>query len=55
MYLCGNRCHRLGKEAVHNNAETMRRLKQWGQQKLMDENGWTVEDFIREFGKNYLD
>lgn len=21
----------------------------------MEENGWTVDDFIREFGRNYID
>lgn len=54
VYLCGVRCHRLGKYAVHNNAETMRKLKIYGQQKAMEENGWTIEDFRREFGKTYL-
>ena len=54
VYLCGARCHKLGKYAVHNNAETMRKLKVYGQQKAMEENGWTIEDFRREFGKTYL-
>jgi hypothetical protein len=41
--------------AAHRNAETMRKLKQYGQRKAMEENGWTVRDFIREFGRNYLE
>lgn len=52
--LCHNRCHIFGELAVHRNADTMRELHQYGQRKAMEENGWTTEDFIREFGKNYL-
>lgn len=55
VYLCGNSCHRLGKYAAHKNAQTMLELKQYGQRKVMEEQGWAVEDFRREFGKNYLD
>lgn len=55
VYLCHNRCHIFGKYAVHNNADTMLRLKQYGQRKAMSEQGWSVEDFIREFGKNYIE
>ena len=52
--LCHDRCHIFGKEAVHQNAETMQRLHEYGQRKAMAENGWTVDDFRREFGKNYI-
>lgn len=55
VYLCHTRCHEFGPEAVHRNAENMRKLKQWGQEKAMQENGWTVEKFREVFGKNYLD
>lgn len=54
VYLCANTCHRSGKAAVHNNAETAQRLHEYGQRKLMEENGWDVEDFRLVFGKNYL-
>lgn len=54
VYLCHNSCHIFGKEAVHQNKDTMLKLKQYGQRKAMEENGWSVEDFIREFGRNYL-
>lgn len=54
VYLCHDRCHENGKYAAHRNAETRLRLKQYGQKKVMMEQGWTVEDFVREFGKNYL-
>lgn len=53
--LCHERCHIFGKDAVHRNAETMRELRKWGQLKAMREQGWTVEQFIDEFGKNYLE
>lgn len=54
VYLCHRTCHIFGKKAAHNCAETMLDLKQYGQKKAMQEQGWTTEDFIREFGKNYL-
>lgn len=55
VYLCHNRCHIFAKTAVHNNASKMRQLQRYGQLKAMREQGWTEEDFIREFGKNYLE
>jgi len=33
----------------------MAALHQFGQRKAMAENGWTADDFIREFGRNYID
>jgi hypothetical protein len=55
VYLCHNRCHESGPKAVHRNPETRRQLCQWAQRKAMEENGWTMEDWHREFGKNWLD
>lgn len=54
VYLCGNRCHRLGEYSVHQNAEVMDYLHKYGQEKAMKEQGWTTEQFVKEFGKNYL-
>lgn len=54
VWLCGERCHEYGEYAVHQNAETMKLLHQYGQRKAMEENGWTEEKFIEVFGKNYL-
>lgn len=54
VYLCHDRCHENGPEAVHRCYDTELALKQEFQRKLMAENEWTVEDFIREFGRNYL-
>lgn len=53
-YLCHNSCHQ-GTDGVHNNREKELELKRRAQQAAMDFYGWSVEDFIREFGKNYLE
>ncbi len=55
VWLCHSECHIFGRNSVHQNADVMRYLKQYGQRKVMREQGWTTEDFIREFGKNYLE
>lgn len=52
--LCGSRCHRNGKCAVHRSGDQMRRLRRYGQLKAMQEQHWTEDDFRREFGKSYL-
>ena len=52
--LC-HECHNEPPYGAHHNKETMLILKKYGQQKAMEEQEWTVEDFIREFGKNYLE
>jgi len=55
VYLCHSRCHIYGPYAVHRNFQTRRMLQRYGQEKAMRENGWTVADFVKEFGRNYLD
>lgn len=55
VYLCHNRCHENGPEAVHRNPETAQKLHEYGQRLVMEEQGWTVEDFRLEFGRNYLE
>ena len=55
VYLCGNRCHRNGKYAAHKCADTREKLRQYGQRKAMEEQGWSIDDFRSVFGKNYLD
>lgn len=47
-------CHNEPPNGAHHNAETMIMIKQQGQMKAMFEQGWTTEQFIEEFGKNYL-
>ncbi|MEG2769321.1 MAG: hypothetical protein RR902_00720 [Oscillospiraceae bacterium] len=53
--LCGETCHRTGKQAAHNNKAVELKLKQYGQKKVMTEQNWSVQDFRLKFGKNYLD
>ncbi len=53
--LCHDGCHIFGPYAAHRNAGTRLALRRWAQMKAMNENNWTTEDFIREFGKNYLE
>lgn len=48
-------CHNEPPDGVHYNKDVMQRLHEYGQRKAMEENGWTVKDFIREFGRNYLE
>ena len=55
VYLCHNSCHLFGPEAAHNCRETMERLHKYGQMLAMERFGWTVEEFVAAFGKNYLD
>lgn len=52
VMLCHNDCHE-GPNGVHKNPAKLYGLRQLGQMALM-ENGWSVEDVRREFGKNYL-
>lgn len=54
VYLCGNRCHRTGPFSAHQNAEVAAYLHRYGQKKAMQEQGWTIGQFIEVFGKNYL-
>lgn len=54
VYLC-HRHHNEPPDGVHFNRERMDYLRRYGQQMAMLMNAWTVEDFIREFGRNYLE
>lgn len=40
---------------MHQNAGTALALKKMAQMEAMERYGWSKEDFIREFGKNYLE
>ena len=42
-------------KAVHSCRETMNELHRYGQKMAMERMGWTKEDFMWEFGRNYLD
>ena len=52
--LCHIRCHQ-GPQGVHNDAQKALALKRYAQHRAMEEYGWSKDDFIREFGKNYLE
>ena len=54
VHLCHFSCHIFGPNAVHRDKDVMLYLHRYGQKKAMEENGWATEDFIREFGRNYL-
>lgn len=54
VLLCHRRCHIFAQGAVHQSAGQNRRLKRFAQIEAQKRYGWTEEDFIREFGKNYL-
>ena len=53
--LCHSKCHIFGPHAVHRDPETRQRVQEWGQRKVMREQGWSIEEFRWEFGRNYLD
>ena len=54
VYLCHERCHERGKEAVHNCRATDLMLKRKTQLELMERLGWSEDEFRREFGKSWL-
>ena len=53
MLLCPD-CHTESKASVHKNRVIRLWTQEEMQKKLMQENGWTVEEFIKIFGRNYL-
>ena len=55
VYLHHFSCHIFGENAVHNNAEVCRDLQSEVQEIAMKHYGWTIGDFIRRFGRNYID
>lgn len=46
--------HNMSNRGVHYNREFDLYLKRIGQQAWMDYYGKTTEDFIKEYGRNYL-
>lgn len=51
VLLCHRPCHL---DEAHKNRWTRERLQSAAQQAAMKQYGWSVEDFIRVFGKNNL-
>ena len=54
VYLHHRKCHIFGKESVHQNAEVNNRVKAHAQRVAMKHYGWSVDDWLKIFGKNYL-
>lgn len=54
LTLC-RRCHNEPPMGVHYNAQVMFALRKAAQAKAMEVYGWSAADFIRLFGRNYLD
>ena len=54
VWLCHNECHINGKNSVHMNRIVDIELKQVAQATAMDHYGWTTEEWIQLFGRNYL-
>lgn len=54
VYIHHNKCHIFGENSVHKNAKVDRALKKLVQKKAMQRHGWTTEEFIAIFGKNYI-
>lgn len=52
VYLCGDRCHRNGKKAVHRCKETADYIHQVAQEAGEEKYG-SREDFMAKYGKNY--
>lgn len=53
VVLCHDTCHE-GRNGVHQNANEGRYLKEIAQREAMRRYGWSTEEFIQRFGKNYL-
>ena len=54
VYLHHNRCHIFGKQSVHQNGEVNKMVKATVQQRAMQYYGWSINDFIKIIGKNYV-
>lgn len=54
VYLHHSKCHIFGEKSAHKNVEVGNRLKAYAQRVAMEKYGWTVDDFIRKFGRSYI-
>lgn len=56
--LCVSLCpyhHNASNHGVHLNRELDLKVKRWAEKKWLEYNNKTIEDFIKVFGKNYLE
>lgn len=51
IYIHHNTCHLNG---IHKNSQLDKKIKAEVQEKAMEYYNWSIEDFIKIFGKNYL-
>lgn len=54
VWLCGNECHRNGKQAAHRSRNTMISLHRAGELAYLEAYNKTKEDFLTRYGRNYL-
>ena len=54
VYLC-LACHNMPPRGVHFNRENRENLQKRVQKIAMQHYGWTTEDFIKIFGRNFCD
>ncbi|MEE0175020.1 MAG: hypothetical protein U0H79_04445 [Eubacterium sp.] len=54
VYLHHNSCHCFGTKSAHKNQQTALSLKRYAQSIAMKRYGWSIDDFIEIFGKNYI-
>lgn len=54
IMLCHDPCH-TGSDGIHNHPERSYGLKAYAQFHAMKKYGWSVDDFRKEFYKNYLE
>lgn len=54
VYLHHCKCHIFGEDSAHKNDEISNELKKAAQIAAMRKYGWSIEDFIHIFGKNYI-
>lgn len=52
VLLCHDDCH-LGRNGAHGSREVREYLKSAAQARAMTVYGWTVDEFIKRYGKNY--
>lgn len=55
VYLHHFSCHIFGPKSVHANSKICRALQSEIQSVAMKIYGWSIKDFIRRYGKNYIE
>lgn len=52
LLLCHDPCH-IGKDGAHKNQRVNRYLKAYAQGKAQEVYGWSTQEFIMRYGKNW--